>query len=136
MSKQLNYESDSMHKPSTFHLLHKKWNVLRTGVLWAQRLKSVKNTKSTDMTYTQFNNRSYNCSFSNPNSIVEDSNINNNSNCNNSSSNINVTTYNYTPQRTLSSITKLNDKDYDYIDKLQKRNTVIKHCSSAKRLAK
>ncbi|CAH8541162.1 Prolactin receptor, variant 2 [Schistosoma haematobium] len=136
MSKQSNYESDSMHKPSTFHLLHKKWNVLRTGVLWAQRLKSVKNTKSTDMTYTQFNNRSYNCSFSNQNSIVEDSNINNNSNCNNSSSNINVTTYNYTPQRTLSSITKLNDKDYDYIDKLQKRNTVIKHCSSAKRLAK
>lgn len=136
MSKQSNYESDSMHKSSTFHLLHKKWNVLRTGVLWAQRLKSVKNTKSTDMTYTQFNNRSYNCSFSNQNSIVEDSNINNNSNCNNSSSNINVTTYNYTPQRTLSSITKLNDKDYDYIDKLQKRNTVIKHCSSAKRLAK
>ncbi|CAH8545493.1 unnamed protein product [Schistosoma haematobium] len=136
MSKQSNYESDSMHKPSTFHLLHKRWNVLRTGVLWAQRLKSVKNTKSTDMTYTQFNNRSYNCSFSNQNSIVEDSNINNNSNCNNSSSNINVTTYNYTPQRTLSSITKLNDKDYDYIDKLQKRNTVIKHCSSAKRLAK
>ncbi|CAH8531716.1 unnamed protein product [Schistosoma guineensis] len=131
MSKQSNYESDSMHKPSTFHLLHKKWNVLRTGVLWAQRLKSVKNTKSTDMTYSQFNNRSYNCSFSNQNSIVEDSNINNNSN-----SNINVTTYNYTPQRTLSSITKLNDKDYDYIDKLQKRNTVIKHCSSAKRLAK
>ncbi|CAH8516793.1 unnamed protein product [Schistosoma mattheei] len=136
MSKQSNYESDSMHKPSTFHLLHKKWNVLRTGVLWAQRLKSVKNTKSTDMTYTQFNNRSYNCSFSNQNSIVEDSNINNNSNCNNSSSNINVTTYNYTPQRTLSSITKLNDKDYEYIDKLQKRNTVVKHCSSAKRLAK
>ncbi|XP_018650714.1 hypothetical protein Smp_166770 [Schistosoma mansoni] len=84
MSKQSNYDSDSMHKSSPLNLLHKKkWNVLRTGVLWAQRFKSVKNTKSSEMTYTPLNN-----------------------------------------------------KNYDYIDKLQKRNTVIKHYSSAKRLAK
>ncbi|CAH8495114.1 unnamed protein product [Schistosoma turkestanicum] len=139
MSKQLNFESDSMHKSTTLNVLHKKWNVLRTGVLWAQRLKSMKHTKTSDVNYAQLNNKFYNCSFTSQNYTVDENNTTNNTSAHNSNHNHsfnNNNNTNYTSQRTVSNITRLTDKDYDYIDKLQKRNTVIKHCSSAKRLAK
>ncbi|TNN19652.1 Pleckstrin homology domain-containing family G member, partial [Schistosoma japonicum] len=129
MSKQSNCDLDSTHKQSTFNLLNKKWNVLRTGVLWAQRLKSVKPTKTSNSSYSPLNNnKSCNHTFISQNDLIDDQN--------NSTPNNNVNAYNYTPQRTVSSVTKLNANECDYMDKLQKRDSGIKHCSSTKRLVK
>ncbi|KAK4471848.1 hypothetical protein MN116_005238 [Schistosoma mekongi] len=127
MSKQSNCNSDSTYKQSTFNLLNKKWNVLRTGVLWAQRLKSVKNTKTTNLSYSPLNNKSYNYTLTSENYLIDDQNY---------TTNNNVNACNYTPQRTVSSVTKLNANDCDYIDRLNKCNSGIKHYSSTKRLTK